>query len=199
MHWSWLVFLIPPTIIILRNILRTERGFQRHFDQTRHHPVSGNVKSASGDSGFSSALDLRSKAIKAFDRGCEFGKSKGKDEEFCYKLGIMESLYSILADDMRGDAATRMEIQMETVPFNLLPPEIGKSAVIEYLVWKIFPSNEDASSLRDALMLSRSKIIGNIESDHSLSGDGKTQALFEMISKGKYDWQKLMIQYSRNK
>lgn len=132
--------------------------------------------------------ELRVAALEAYDRGSAVAKEAGKEAGFCHQVGVLEAVSAILGGGVQDDDRFTMMLQMETVPFNQLPPEVGRIAVAEYLVWKLFPQSADVEVLRGPLANFRAKVFADAEAEEDQDG-----IIYEMLYSDRNDWQRLAL------
>jgi hypothetical protein len=140
------------------------------------------------------AQEARRLALAGYDRLSEAARVRGKSESFSHEAGVLDAAFCVLAND---DAARRNEdvrraMQMETIPFNKLEPELGRVAVAEYLVWKFFPNKADTKKLRVAIR----EFVDDFFATDAVDDD---RFVFEMIYANRYDWQKLAAEEAKNR
>ena len=140
------------------------------------------------------ASNVRELALTGYDRGRGKAKAEGKADRFAHEVGILDALYCVLANtnDARADPRVRVAMQMESVPFNNLEPQLGREAVAEYLVWKFFPDWADEEALSKAMREFIKVFFERVESESDPDG-----AIQQMIYSTNYDWQTLAAREAR--
>jgi hypothetical protein len=134
------------------------------------------------------ASDVRAMAIEGYERASKFALDDGKTAQFAYEVGILDAVYCVLANDnaARRNDAVRANMQMETVPFNRLDHDLGKQAVVEYLIWKFLPFHSDIKILNEAFAKFIKIVIENSKTD-----ENPNEVIQGLIYSGRYDWQQL--------
>lgn len=131
--------------------------------------------------------EARELALEQYEMASAKAKEAGKDDAFAHQVGVLRAVSAVIVMGERVDPQREMELQMETVPFNKLPPEEGKRAVAEYLVYKFFPDQADEAVFAPALSSFKREILAEAEKDEDPDG-----LLFEMIYSAKLDWQRYL-------
>lgn len=127
---------------------------------------------------------LRETASHNYDTGFAGAKSAGKDENFCHQVAVLNSVSAVLLQRVASNKHEQDEMQGETVAFNLLAPEEGKAAVVEYLVWKFLPERADESKFAPALSAFRAKVFEDAKREND------DELPMVMIYMCRYDWQR---------
>ena len=93
--------------------------------------------------------ETRRMAFAGYDRLFAGALAAGKSQSFALQAGVLDAAFCVFANDdvMRKNDDVRMIMQCETVPFNVSHQQDGRSAIAEYLIWKIFPDNADLSKV----------------------------------------------------
>ena len=140
--------------------------------------------------------DARDLASRGYDRLYEAASQAGKDEHFAHQAGVLDAAFCVLANDdpSRQDEGIRRDIQMETVPFNNVSKEIGRPAIIEYLIWRIFPSHADANKIKRALDQFVEKVVRDSEDEPDAD-----RFIHEMIFAANAGWRELAIEALRKR
>jgi hypothetical protein len=133
------------------------------------------------------ALEIRATAFDGYDRISEAARSAGKGENFAHQAGVLQALSAVAAPGRELSAHEQRELQMETVPFNKVPPGEGRLAVAEYSVWKFFPTEADEGLFAQALRRFRDEI----HADKHTTDDVTYGLLYSM----KYDWQRWLSEH----
>jgi hypothetical protein len=118
---------------------------------------------------------LRELASAQYDKCLEFGKTKGWSEDACIESTNIATL-SWLTDAIGASKNVSNEelatiLRWEGLPFNKLPNDIAKTALIEYVVWRQYPDKADMKLVMAAMshLVSRLKQTGG-EGDELLQG-----------------------------
>lgn len=133
------------------------------------------------------SYEARELALEQYEMASAKAKEAGKDDAFAHQVGVLRVVSAVIVMGERVGAQREMELQMETVPFNRLPPEVGKRAVVEYLVYKFFPDQADETVFAPALLSFKREILAEAENDEDPDG-----LVFNMIHSGKCDWQRYL-------
>jgi hypothetical protein len=131
------------------------------------------------------ANECRNAALDGYRKGFDFAKSDGKSLDFCHEVGILEAARFVLdPNESRHIDKITKALQMETVPFNKIEPDLGKRAFIEYLVWKFFPDLANLEPVQEVMR----QFVDNI---YNICPDHKSENAFryDAIYSKKYDWQ----------
>ena len=115
----------------------------------------------------------------------EVVKRAGKDASLAHQVGVLRAVRAVIVMGHRLDRYRESELQMETVPFNNLPPKEGRQAIAEYLVYKFFPDKADESLFSPALASFKREML--VESEKMKD---PFDFLFTMIYACKCDWQR---------
>ena len=126
---------------------------------------------------------LREAAGDSYDTGFAYARRAGKDESFAHQLGVLNAVSAIILQRNAVNSHETHEMQGETIPFNPLPPDEGRAAIIEYLVWKFLPERADQSKFAPALAAFKVRIFEDAEREND------DQLPFTMIYACRYDWQ----------
>ena len=73
-------------------------------------------------------------------------------------------------------------LQMEALPFNVLPESEGKKAILEYICWRDFPTDANETLIADAVQAA---------SDVFLRNEGGAEFV-EGLRRWPYPWTKLL-------
>jgi hypothetical protein len=111
-----------------------------------------------------SADTLRDEARRAYDHGWATAKEQGKDDDKAHETALVSVLLNRLRQDMPDLQITQAMIEtlmLEMIPFNVVAPENGKRAIIEYVAWREHPMSADerliASTVGDAITSIRAR------------------------------------------
>ena len=78
------------------------------------------------------------------------GKALGK----CHETALVNVLYErwrIEPSAPAADEATFQAFLLESLPFNVLPIHQGRTAMVEYMVWREFPEDADTEIVGPAV------------------------------------------------
>lgn len=139
------------------------------------------------------AIEMRELAFAGYDRASGKARKEGRSDVFAHEVGVMDAVYCVLAneDAARRNEALRPLLQMEGVPFNRLPSDLGRAGVAEYLVWKFFPDRADLATLNRAMVQFTRTVIDAAEREPE-----PDETIRRMIYSHKYDWQALAIPHA---
>ena len=135
------------------------------------------------------ANECRRQAHDGYAAGFDLAAQTGKDSEFCHESGVFGSVRSVLGlnDPNLANASLVKSLQMETVPFNRIDPDLGKAAVAEYLVFKFLPEQADMHTIERAMAEFAVRFEGgDVEGDDGF--------FFNLASGNDYDWQPTLKQ-----
>lgn len=118
---------------------------------------------------------LRETANAEYDKCLVYGKTKGWSEDTCIEstniatLSWLTDAIGISKNISSEELATLL--RWEALPFNNLPHDIAKPALIEYVVWRQYPDSADMKLVMAAMnhLVSRLKQTGG-EEDELLQG-----------------------------
>lgn len=127
---------------------------------------------------------LRETAGDSYDTGFANARNAGKDDSFAHQVGVLNAVSAILLQRNAANNHETQEMQGETVPFNLLPLDEGRAAIIEYLVWKFLPERADEAKFSPALAAFRTRIFEEAEREND------SDLAITMIYICRYDWQR---------
>ncbi len=135
--------------------------------------------------------DVRHLASRGYDRLYEAASKAGKDDRFAHQAGVLDAAFCVLANDnaSRQDDGIRRNIQMETVPFNNVPSQIGRPAIIEYLVWRTFPECADKSKIGIVIAKFVEMVVQDSEDE-----EDSDQFIYSMIFAAEAGWRELAIE-----
>ncbi|MEQ1622989.1 MAG: hypothetical protein ABL919_16460 [Methylococcales bacterium] len=132
--------------------------------------------------------ETRRLAFAGYDRLFSGAKAAGKSESFAHQAGVLDAVFCVLGNDdaLRKDGNVRDILLQETVPFNISQPPEGRSAIAEYLVWKLFPDSADLSKIIPIIDVFVTRVIEDSKTD------ADPDALLDlMLRTDRFDWQKL--------
>jgi hypothetical protein len=132
--------------------------------------------------------ETRRLAFAGYDRLFTGAQASGKSESFAHQAGVLDAMFCVLANDdgLRKDDNVRDILLQETVPFNGATPLEGRSAIAEYLVWKLFPDCADLSKIMPVIEGFVAKVFEDSKNDVD------PDALIDlMLRSDRFDWQKL--------
>jgi hypothetical protein len=94
---------------------------------------------------------LRQLTSEAYDAQWKFAQNEGLSNGDCIQFANMKTLlwrYESFPDvrDLPFDKKIEV-VKWEASPFNLLPQNVGRAALVEYMVWKEFPDQADLKIL----------------------------------------------------
>jgi hypothetical protein len=101
-----------------------------------------------------SAEGLRSAARAAYETGWDKATAGGKALGKCHETALINVLYErwrVEPSAPRADQATFQAFMLESLPFNVLPIHQGRTAMVEYVVWREFPEDADAGLVGPAV------------------------------------------------
>ena len=97
---------------------------------------------------------LRIAARDAYERAFTLKQAEGRPERVCYTIALTNVLYSRLQASPgappASDAVTEV-ILMECAPFKDLTPQEGMIAIVEYVVWREYPSLANENLISSAV------------------------------------------------
>ncbi len=101
-----------------------------------------------------SAEGLRSAARAAYETGWDKATADGKALGKCHETALINVLYERWRVEPSAPApnqATFQAFMLESLPFNVLPIHQGRTAMVEYMVWREFPEDADAEVVGPAV------------------------------------------------
>lgn len=140
------------------------------------------------------AEEIRTLARTGYDRLSNAAPQSGKSPQVANEAGALDAAFCVLANSNleRQNASVRQAMQLETVPFNMLEPSLGREAMTEYLVWKFFPERAEMAPLRTAMNIFVKKVVDDAPNEAEADDH-----IYRMIYSSKFDWQILAIEAMR--
>jgi hypothetical protein len=115
-----------------------------------------------------SAEELRSAARAAYETGWGKATTGGKALGKCHETALINVLYErwrIEPSAPPADETTFQAFMLESLPFNVLPIHQGRSAMVEYMVWREFPEDADAEVVGPAVKQAVQRLQSDTSSD----------------------------------
>ncbi len=115
-----------------------------------------------------SAEGLRSAARAAYESGWDKATADGKALGKCHETALINVLYErwrVEPSAPRPDQSTFQAFMLESLPFNVLPIHQGRSAMVEYMVWREFPEDADADVVGPAVRQAICRLQSDTTSD----------------------------------
>ena len=119
-------------------------------------------------SGFSDAVGsaerLRSAARAAYEMGWDKAEVGGKALGKCHETALVNVLYERWRVEPSAPPANEVTFQafvLESLPFNVLPIRQGRTAMVEYMVWREFPEDADTAVIGPAVQ----QAVGRLQTD----------------------------------
>lgn len=107
------------------------------------------------------ATRIRTAAQKAYEDVFLRARDQGKTEEVCHEVAVIQVLVSriqnAVADVHVSEELIKM-IAIESSPFNDLPLDEGKTAIIEYAVWREYPTLANENLISNAVQKYKSDL-----------------------------------------
>ncbi len=94
---------------------------------------------------------FRKELEEAYDNGLETGRNHGKDQRICNELALTSTLYCQVRKNNNVSNEITQQLMIEHMPFNELKSEDAKRAIVEYEIWKIYPSYSDINIVKDVI------------------------------------------------
>ena len=114
------------------------------------------------------AEGLRSAARAAYETGWDKATADGKALGKCHETALINVLYErwrVEPTAPHADQATFQAFMLESLPFNVLPIHQGRTAMVEYMVWREFPENADAEVIGPAVRQAVRRLQSDTTSD----------------------------------
>ena len=149
-------------------------GTRSRRDEARRHPnpaqLSDGVDEPATDfsDAVGSAEGLRSAARAAYETGWGKATAGGKALGKCHETALVNVLYErwrIEPSAPPADETTFQAFMQESLPFNVLPIHQGRSAMVEYMVWREFPEDADAEVIGPAVRQAVRRLQTDTSSD----------------------------------
>ncbi len=115
-----------------------------------------------------SAEGLRSAARAAYETGWDKATADGKALGKCHETALINVLYErwrVEPSAPRADQSTFQAFMLESLPFNVLPIHQGRTAMVEYMVWREFPEDADAEVVGPAVRQAVCRLQSDTTSD----------------------------------
>ena len=115
-----------------------------------------------------SAEELRSAARAAYEIGWGMATAGGKALGKCHETALVNVLYErwrIEPSAPAADEATFQAFLLESLPFNVLPIHQGRTAMVEYMVWREFPEDADAEIVGPAVRQAVDRLQSDTNAD----------------------------------
>ncbi|MBS0505519.1 MAG: hypothetical protein JSS55_17330 [Proteobacteria bacterium] len=166
MEWLIGIAVVALVIFFLAN------GRRDTVPTVRQHTRSAQerAKSLPEDEKDELSAEVRELALEQYDMASAKAKEAGKDDAFAHQVGVLRAVSAVIVQGERVDPYREQELQMETVPFNKLPPDEGRRAVSEYLVYKFFPDRADERSFSPALASFKRQLSADAEKQNDPDG-----------------------------
>ena len=131
------------------------------------------LKSPSQESHFVqlAANRIRTAAQAAYDETFQQAQAQRKSEQVCHEVALMNVLVSRLQNSTGAPPLTEEVLKLvaiEMVPFRDLSPADGKSAIVEYVVWREHPKLANEKLISNAVQ----KLESTLPADLFQSLDG---------------------------
>ena len=108
-----------------------------------------------------SADRLRSAAQAAYETGWDKAEVGGKALGKCHETALVNVLYERWRVEPTAPPANEVTFQafvLESLPFNVLPIRQGRTAMVEYMVWREFPEDADTAVIGPAVQQAVSRL-----------------------------------------
>lgn len=186
---AWLIGIAVVALVIFLLTKGSSSAPPAIAQQTRS--LQERVKSLSDSEKDAFSAEIRELALEQYDMANTKAKAAGKEDAFSHQVGVLRAVSAVIAQGATVDPEREKELQMETVPFNQLPPKEGRTAVAEYLVYKFFPHNADETLFSPALTALKRRLFDDAETQPD-----PDSFIFNMIYCAKYDWQRYIANMS---
>lgn len=150
--------------ILAAGVVRTGRARRSTVRPVAHSargpkPIGGPASSFAG--AVRSAERLRSAAQAAYETGWEMAEAGGKALGKCHETALVNVLYERWRVEPSAPPANEVTFQafvLESLPFNVLPIRQGRTAMVEYMVWREFPEDADTAVIGPAVRQAVSRL-----------------------------------------
>ena len=149
-------------------------GTRRRSEEARRQAHLAQVTEGIGEPapGFPDALGsaegLRSAARAAYESGWDKATAGGKALGKCHETALVNVLYErwrIEPSAPPADQTTFQAFMLESLPFNVLPIHQGRTAMVEYVVWREFPEDADAEVVGPSVRQAVRRLQSDTSSD----------------------------------
>ncbi len=143
----WIIVLLAVGVVgilIVRALLKKAATTPTTVRQITRH-MQSKLADATTEQRVEFSNEVRTLALDQYEMASAFAKSKGKDDKFAHQSGVYRAISAIIMNGDVGSKHNEQQILDETMPFNLTEHDVGRRAVAEYLVWKLFPEQADES------------------------------------------------------
>lgn len=177
LHYKKLSYCTPGTELYAR-ASKELRAVEEELER-RNSATKQGIEAAIQNATTGMADDIRLAAKRAYERGWQKAEAQGKDKRKCSETALVSALLD------RMDAAPTQEAveaaMLEILPFNVLPSEAGRDALVEYIVWRDYPQLADAEKVRTGIHSAAEK----------MKADGADEFLADLRSLP-FAWTKLL-------
>jgi hypothetical protein len=157
--------------ILAAGVVRSGRSRQGGVRPVRDS-ARGPKRVGNPTSGFAGAVRsadrLRSAAQEAYEMGWDKAEVGGKALGKCHETALVNVLYErwrVEPSAPPADEATFQAFMLESLPFNVLPIRQGRTAMVEYVVWREFPEDADTETIGPAVRQAVRRLQTDTSSD----------------------------------